>query len=426
MTFTDILTLSWRTVRANKLRTGITVSIIAFGIMALIGIITAIEAMNQSLYENFSILGANSFSIRFKERNIRFGGGGPRSDLKKEKKGAKKEKNSSLGRVITFEEARNFKERFGFPASVSISKFASGNSTVLFEDVKTNPNVRVLGGDENYLLNSGYILEQGRDFNKLDIESGRNVVIIGSDLVRKLFKGKSIYALGKIIHVGANRYRVIGVMKERGASSFLALDNIAIITYNNVRRVFNNAGSYSITIRANDFKQMDAAVGEATGVFRNSRKLAIKEADNFYIDRSDSIVETLKNTLRYVRYAAMVIGIITLFGAAIGLTNIMLVSVNERTREIGLSKSIGAKGSTIRTQFLWESILISLLGAAFGILLGILVGNLASMFFKTGFVVPWAWVIAGVVICFVTGLLAGLYPAVKASKLDPINALRYE
>ena len=425
MTFTDILTLSWRTVRANKLRTGITVSIIAFGIMALIGIITAIEAMNQSLYENFSILGANSFSIRFKERNIRFGGG-PRSDLKKEKKGAKKEKNSSLGRVITFDEARNFKERFSFPASVSISKFASGNSTVLFEDIKTNPNVRVMGGDENYLLNSGYILEQGRDFNKLDIESGRNVVIIGSDLVRKLFKGKTVYAIGKIIHVGANRYRVIGVMKERGASSFLALDNIAIITYNNVRRVFNNEGSYSITIRANDFKQMDAAVGEATGVFRNARKLAIKEADNFYIDRSDSIVETLKNTLRYVRYAAMVIGIITLFGAAIGLTNIMLVSVNERTREIGLSKSIGAKGSTIRTQFLWESILISLLGAAFGIILGILVGNLASMFFKTGFVVPWAWVIAGVLICFITGLLAGLYPAVKASKLDPINALRYE
>lgn len=425
MTFTDTLTLSWRTVRANKLRTGITVSIIAFGIMALIGIITAIEAMNQSLYENFSILGANSFSIRFKERNIHFGGG-QRGDLKRVKKGAKKEKNSSLGRVITFDEARAFKDRFHFPASVSISKFASGNATVLFEEVKTNPNVRVIGGDENYLLNSGYVLDQGRDFNKLDIESGRNVVIIGSDLVRKLFKGKSVYAIGKIIHVGANRYRVIGVMKERGASSFLALDNIAIITYNNVRRVFNSEGSYSITIRSNDFKQMDAAVGEATGVFRNARKLNVREADNFYIDRSDSIVETLKNTLRYVRYAAMVIGIITLIGAAIGLTNIMLVSVNERTREIGLSKSIGAKGTTIRTQFLWESILISLLGAGFGIILGILVGNLASMFFKTGFVVPWAWVVAGVLICFITGLLAGLYPAMKASKLDPINALRYE
>lgn len=425
MTFSDILSLSWRTIRSNKLRTGITVSIIAFGIMALIGIITAIEAMNQSLYENFSVLGANSFSIRFKERNIRFGGG-PRSELSKTKKGAKKEKASSLGRNISFDEARNFKDQYKFPATVSISKFASGNATILFEEIKTNPNVRVIGGDENYLLNSGYVLEQGRDFNKLDVESGRNVVIIGADLVQKLFKGRSALAIGKLIRIGSNRYRIIGVLKARGASSFLSLDNIALISYNNVRRVFNSSGSYNITIRANDFKQMDAAVGEATGVFRQARRLDIKEADNFVVDRSDSIVETLKSTLRYVRYAAYVIGIITLLGAAIGLTNIMLVSVSERTREIGLSKSIGAKGSSIRTQFLWESILISLLGAFFGIVLGILVGNLAAMFFKTGFIVPWAWVGAGVLICFTTGLLAGLYPASKASKLDPINALRYE
>ncbi len=426
MTFSDILSLSWRTVRSNKLRTGITVSIIAFGIMALIGIITAIEAMNQSLYENFSILGANSFSLRFKERNIRFGGGPPRSDLKKEKKGAQKEKNSNLGQVITFDQARLFKERFTFPASVSISKFASGNATVFFDKQKTNPNVRVMGGDENYLLNSGYELSAGRNFNKLDIESGRGVTIIGNDLVKKLFRGNSEYAVGQIIRIGTNRYRIIGTLKERGASSFLALDNISLITYNNVRRVFSNEGSYSITIHANDFKQMDAAVGEATGIFRPVRKLNIKEADNFFVDRSDTLVETLKNTLRYVRYAAMVIGIITLIGAAIGLTNIMLVAVNERTREIGLSKSLGAKSSIIRTQFLWESILISLLGAGFGILFGILIGNLFSLYLKTGFVVPWIWIIIGVVICFLTGLFAGLYPAYKASKLDPINALRYE
>ncbi|MBX9784701.1 MAG: ABC transporter permease [Chitinophagaceae bacterium] len=424
MTFSDILSLSWRTVRSNKLRTGITVAIIAFGIMALIGIITAIEAMNQSLYENFSILGANSFSIRFKERNIRFGGP-PRSDLKKQKKGTK-EKKSNLGKVITYDEARLFKDRYNYPASVSISKFASGNATLFFNDIKTNPNVRVIGGDENYLLNSGYQILAGRNFNKLDIESGRGVAIIGSDLVKKLFHGNAEYALGKIIRIGNNRYRVVATMKERGASSFLALDNIAIITYNNVRRVFSNEGSYSITVRTTDFNLIEAGVGEATGVFRPIRKLDFKESDNFYIDRSDSIVETFKNLLRYVRYAAVLIGIITLLGAAIGLTNIMLVAVNERTREIGLSKSIGAKGSTIRSQFLWESILISLFGAAIGVLLGVIVGNGFAIFLKTGFVVPWAWVIIGVVICFLTGLIAGLYPAIKASKLDPINALRYE
>ncbi|WP_407522908.1 ABC transporter permease [Lacibacter sp. MH-610] len=424
MTFSDILSLSWRTIRSNRLRTGITVSIIAFGIMALIGIITAIEAMNQSLYENFSILGANSFSIRFRERNFRMGGP-PRTDIKKTKKGVK-ERASNLGKVITFDEARAFKDRYDFPATVSISKPASFNATLFFEDIKTNPNVRVMGGDENYLLNSGYELISGRNFNKLDIESGRNVVIIGSDLVKKLFRNNPEYALGKIIRVGTNRYRIIGTLKERGASSFLALDNIGLITYNNTRRVFSSEGSYSITVRANEFSQMDAAVGEATGILRPIRKLNFKDPDNFYIDRSDSLVETFKNLLRYVRYAAVLIGIITLVGAAIGLTNIMLVAVSERTREIGLSKSIGAKGSTIRVQFLWESILISLLGAGIGVLLGVLVGNGFALFLKTGFVVPWIWVLAGVVICFATGLIAGLYPAYKASKLDPINALRYE
>ncbi|HMO33689.1 MAG TPA: ABC transporter permease [Lacibacter sp.] len=425
MTLPDILSLAWRTVRSNRLRTGITVSIIAFGIMALIGIITAIEAMNQSLYENFSILGANSFSIRFRERNIRFGGP-PRSDLTRERRGSSRQRASTLGRIITWEEAKRFKDQFAYPATVSVSKFATGNATVFFNEQKTNPNVRMIGGDENYLLNSGYLLKAGRNFSVTDLQSGRNVVIIGSDLVDKLFRGKHDQAIGKLIRIGAGRYRIIGTMQPRGASSFLALDNIAITSTNNVRRVFSSEGSYNITIRAEDFQHMDAAVGEATGLFRQVRKLHFQDADNFYIDRSDTLVETLKNTLRYVRYAAMVIGIITLLGAAIGLTNIMLVAVSERTREIGLSKSVGAKPATIRSQFLWESVLISLLGAGFGIVLGILVGNLFSMYLKTGFVVPWIWVLIGVFICFATGLVAGLYPAVKASRLDPIDALRYE
>lgn len=424
MKLQDQLSLSWRTAKSNRLRTGITIAIIAFGIMALIGIITAIEAMNQSLYENFSILGANSFTLRYKERNLRFGGP-PKSNLSMTRRGAR-QRTSNLDKFITYDEARFFKERFSFPGTVSISKFASGNETIFFEDTKTNPNVRVMGGDENYLLNSGYQIEAGRDFSMADAESGANFAILGKDLVDKLFKGKSDYAVGKLIRIGALRYRVIGTLQARGASSFLALDNIVILTCNNVRRVFNKAGSFNVSVKVNDFKMMDAAIGEATGLFRVVRKLHFQDEENFYVDRSDSLVETLKNTLRYVQYAAMVIGIITLMGAAIGLTNIMLVAVNERTREIGLTKSIGATAANIRDQFLWESVQISLLGAAFGILFGVIIGNLFSVFLDTSFVIPWLWVLIGIVICFITGLTAGLYPALKAAKLDPINALRYE
>jgi putative ABC transport system permease protein len=420
----DILSLAWRTVQSNRLRAGITVAIIAFGIMALIGIITAIEAMNQSLYENFSILGANAFTIRYKERNFRFGGP-PKSNLSVTRRGGK-QRISNLDKLITYDEAAMFKERLNFPATVSVSKFASATETIFFGNTKTNPNVRIIGGDENYLLNSGYQIEAGRDFNINDVESGANIAIIGKDLVDKLFKGNPEYAIGKTIRIRALRYRVVGAMQSRGASSFLALDNIVILTLNNVRRILSGGGSFNVTVKVNDFKMMDAGVGEATGVFRMVRKLHFQDEENFYIDRSDSLVETLKNTLRFVQYAAMIIGIITLLGAAIGLTNIMLVAVNERTREIGLSKSIGATAGNIRNQFLWESILISLIGAVIGILLGVLVGNLFSMFLKTGFVIPWLWVVIGVAICFITGLIAGLYPAMKAAKLDPIDALRYE
>jgi putative ABC transport system permease protein len=426
MKFRDILAIAFRTIRGNRLRTGITVSIIAFGIMALIGIITAIESMNQSLYENFSIMGSNTFSIRFKERVFRFGGGG--SDLKKRSKSQQKEKASNLGKPITWEQANDFKKRYAFPASVGISKTGTGIAQVFYRDKKTNPNIRFMGGDENYLLCSGYTIDAGRNFSNLDLETGRNVVIIGSDIVKKLFDNNVQRAVNNVVRIDGAPYRIIGVLKSRGASSLLSLDNILITSVNNVRRNYSNGGlSFNLAVNVKEFEQMDAGVSEATGVFRSVRKLDIKEAENFYIDRSDSLVEVFKSLLKFVRVAAFIIGMITLFGAAVGLMNIMLVSVNERTREIGLVKAIGGTRKSIRLQFLSEAILICLLGALIGVLLGVILGNLAGIFvFKTGFIMPWGWVLTGIIICSIVGLLAGLYPALKAGKLDPIVALRYE
>lgn len=424
MQLKDSLSLAFRTVKSNKLRTGITVAIIAFGIMALIGIITAIASMNQSLSESFATMGANSFSIRYRDINIRIGGG---REVKKTSTGALRAKKSNERKIITYQEARLFKERYNFPARVSISLSGPQSIIVSNGDVKTNPNISMSGGDENYLVQNGYTLGGGRNFNKLDVESGRNICILGNSVAQKLYGDNTLRALDQTIKADGIKYRVIGVLKDKGSSAFFNADNIVLTTYNNIRRLFPTDGtSYNIGVMVNNINEMDAAISEAKGTFRPIRKLAIDEENNFFINKSDSIAEVFKNSLGAITTAAAFIGLITLFGAAIGLMNIMLVAVNERTREIGLIKAIGGKSKSIRAQFLFESIFISLIGAVLGIILGVIVGNVVGIFLHTGFVVPWLWVVIGIVVCSAVGLFAGLYPAVKAAKLDPIVALRYE
>ncbi|HMO61598.1 MAG TPA: ABC transporter permease [Ferruginibacter sp.] len=422
----DSIALSYSTIKNNRLRTVITVIIIALGIMALIAIITAVEAVNQSLTQSFSTMGANAFSIRFKERTVRFGGGPP-GETKKVTRNNMRRRRSSEGKIITYDEARAFKKNYNFPATVSVALPGPNNVEVSAGSKKTNPDVRIGGGDENYLLLNGYQITYGRNFTEADVESGRGVCMLGSAVAEKLFGANTENALDKMITAGGFSFRVVAVLKEKGSSAFLNADKFVLTTFNNIRRTWGSEGrSYNIAVMVPDLKMMDVAIGEAKGTLRPIRKLDIKEEDNFYIDKSDSIAQSLITNLGFIKYATLAIALITLIGAAIGLMNIMLVAVNERTREIGLIKSLGGKAEEIRAQFLWEAVLISLMGAVAGIVAGILLGNIVAMLVKSGFVVPWNWVVLGVLVCTGVGLLAGVYPARKAAKLDPITALRYE
>lgn len=425
MTLRDTLSLAYRTVRGNKLRTGITVAIITLGITALIGINTAIVAIQQKFVESFSSMGATGFTIRFREPRW-FGGRG--DDVKKEAKGKKKERKSNMGKPITKLQAETFKQNYAFPATVALFLFGKGDAIVSRENKKSNPTIRVYGGDENFINQNGFKLAYGRNLTDLDVQTSRNVCIIGKDVVVKFFGDNLERPIDKMIKIDNIPFRVIGTLEPKGSTLGRSLDNIVLTSYSNVRRYFNTNpnSSFNIQVKVTDIRLMDGAIGQATGIFRPIRKLSTTEEDNFSIDKSDSFVEILMRNLSVISISAVVIGIITLVGAAIGLMNIMLVAVTERTKEVGLVKAIGGKKRNVRYQFLYESIIISMLGACFGIVLGILLGNVVGILLSTSFVVPWDWVIFGVVICSIVGLAAGIYPAMKASRLNPIEALRYE
>jgi putative ABC transport system permease protein len=425
MNIRDSISLSFRTVKGNKLRTGLTVAIIAFGIMALVGIRTAITAMQQKFMESFSSMGANGFTVRYKEPNFQMGHGD--RGIQKQKKGQKKERKSSIGKPITRFEAEKFREDFNFPAQICLNLFGARDAVVSYASKKTNPTVRVYGSDENFVDQNGFSIAFGRSLNNLDVSSGRNVCLLGSEIAKKLF-GNLEKPLENVIRVNNIPYRVVGTLNEKGSSLGFSWDNVIVTSYRNVQRFFNSNpnASFNIQVKVSDVRYMEPAIGEATATFRPIRRLATTESENFVIDKSDSFVEMLLKNLALITWAALIIGIITLVGSAVGLTNIMLVAVTERTKEIGLVKAIGGKKRNVRQQFLFEAVIISLMGAVFGVILGVILGNGFSLILNTGFVVPWLWIVLGIVICSCVGLVAGLYPSIKAARLNPIEALRYE
>jgi putative ABC transport system permease protein len=398
-------------IRSNILRASITILIIAFGIMAIVGVLTSIDSIKYWLASSFTTLGANTFKIQNRQGNFKIGGSR-----------AKRIQYSE----ITFQQATEMKKRLqAFHIPANVQAVANQMGKVKYLQYVTNNNITIKGTDENFLLVEGYKIAKGRSITQEDVEYGRNVVVIGAEVEEKIFPG--IYALDKIITLDKRPYKVIGVLEKRGTSFGGGGDKVAIIPITSMRKSFiDNKRSYTINAYVENPQELDYYIQVATGIFRLIRKLKPIEDNNFVAVKSDSFVESLMENLALLTLSATAIAIITLFGASIGLMNIMLVSVTERTKEIGLRKALGATKNHILFQFLVEAIVICQLGGLLGTILGISIGNLIGSFLGNEFIIPWNWVILSVVICFVVGVISGIYPARKAAQLDPIEALRYE
>lgn len=413
MKYTEILKMSLESIKANALRSVLTLMIIAFGIMSLVGILTALDSALYSLNENFNDMGSNSYTIDRKAQDI---------------KGMRGGRRVKVGEPISYEQAAAFKEQFQYPSKVALSIASTGTATVQRGDKKSNPNVAVIGVDENYLDVKGYELSFGRNFSEMEIESGANKVVIGEDIVTLLFDKNGQKAIDEYVLIGNVRYTVVGVLKSKGSSGgSQGGDRLVMIPLLNAKKIYNTVGTdYSITVGVASAADVEAASDVTIGLFRQIRRLTLGKEDDFEITKSDGLLSILKENTATIRLATVAIGLITLLGASIGLMNIMLVSVTERTREIGIRKALGATRNSILTQFLAEAILICQIGGFVGIFLGILVGVGISAALDSSFVMPWAWITLGIITCFIVGLISGLYPALKAAKLDPIESLRYE
>jgi putative ABC transport system permease protein len=390
----------------------ITSSIIAIGIAALVGILTSISAMQIAVTKTFSKMGSQSYTIRDASGVRRFG-------------------EASDSEPIKFDQAWEFQKRMEAQgATVALQVNADFTAKASFQSAETNPNVRVLGVDADYLKTANYDLESGRTFTDNEVNHAVPVVVVGQEILEKLFPGsqRKDRALNQVIAVNGKPYRVIGQLQSKGSSMGMSGgDRVIFLPVTRAQRDMKMASDNCvITVAVDAVIDLEGSMSEAYSMMRRIKRLTPADEDNFLIQQSSALAKEALENIKMVSGVGTVIAIITLLGAAVSLMNIMLVSVTERTREIGLRKALGATAKQIKNQFLVEAVVICQIGGLGGIVLGLIIGNLVGTALGAGFVAPWEWMLLALVVCVVVGLVAGLYPAQKASKLDPIEALRFD
>lgn len=408
MNINQTLALSVQSIKNNKLRTSLTILGVVVGIFSIIVIMTIITMLQNSIESGLSQLSKNTFQIQKYDPTV--GGGGHRRDRQR--------------RDITIDEANKLKELLTNAKYVGAEQWLWGK-VVKYGNKETNPNIQVAGITADAMKTNNWLVSEGRSLRDNDIDNSRNVCLIGQDVVDKLFP--NIYPVGQIVRVDGRPLQVIGVLEREPSLFGQSRDNRVILPITTWQSMFGKyTQSVNITVMSYGKEDYNELIESAIGYFRQIRKNAPGQPEDFYIFSNESMIEQVNNITDPIKIGALAVSVIALIAAGVGIMNIMLVSVTERTKEIGIRKAVGARKSHILTQFLIEAVILCLIGGIIGILLGIGIGNFAGSFLNAEKAVPVDWVIIGITLCIVVGIIFGTYPAYKAANLDPIEALRYE